>query len=146
MNRGRVEQIGPPMEVYRRPATTFVASFIGSPPMNMLSATGEGRELVLAEGFRLPMDLPPSAAGPLTAGIRPEHLELVDSAAACLRLPVAMVEPQGAETLVHGELGGRMLTARVPGNLSVVPGDLLPLGFAAGHIHLFSDAGGARLN
>ena len=146
MNKGRVEQIGAPMEIYHRPASTFVAGFIGSPPMNMLPATARDRELVLEGDIRLPMTLPPAAAGPLTAGIRPEHLELAEAGAAPLLLPVAMVEPQGAETLVHGELAGCMLTARVPGTYTVAAGDRLPLRFAAEHVHLFAADEGQRLN
>ena len=146
MNEGQVEQIGAPMDIYRRPATTFVAGFIGSPPMNMLPARCEGRELVVTDDLRLPLNGTEVAQGPLTAGVRPEHLELAVDGARTLVLPVSMVEPQGAETLVHGEFAGRLLTARVPGTVAVSAGERLPLRVADGHLHLFSGANGARLN
>lgn len=147
MNRGRVEQIGAPMEVYHRPATAFVAGFIGSPPMNMLPAVGEGDELVLGGEIRVPTQARYARSGTaLTVGIRPEHLELVEEAAASFLLPVSMVEPQGAETLVHGDLGSQMLTARVPGTIGVSPGERLPLRVVSEHLHLFDGAEGPRLN
>ena len=85
MNAGRMEQFGTPEEVYHRPATTFVASFIGAPPMNLLSGV---------EGVR----------DGVTLGIRPEHLRVVDSGG--WPLAVETVEMLGAERLVYGRLGG----------------------------------------
>ena len=85
MNAGRMEQFGTPEEVYHRPATTFVASFIGAPPMNLLSGIEGVRDGVLL-------------------GIRPEHLRVVDSGG--WQLQVETVEMLGAERLVYGHLGG----------------------------------------
>src|SRR5947199_4151175 len=82
MNAGRAEQIGAPLEVYARPATTFVASFIGSPPMNLMPARLNGREVLL--------------------GVRPEHLEPCSEAEADFVATVDLVEPLGADTLAHG--------------------------------------------
>ena len=90
MNAGNMEQFGTPEEVYSRPATTFVASFIGSPPMNLLKNAPGGR--------------PGSILG-----IRPEHLDVRDSGWA---LQVETVELLGAERLVHARLGDEMLIIR----------------------------------
>ncbi len=75
MNAGRMEQFGTPDEVYHRPATTFVASFIGSPPMNLLRGRGEGTRFT-AGGQLLPLPAAAPRAGELMLGIRPEHVEL----------------------------------------------------------------------
>src|ERR1051326_8440210 len=84
MNAGRAEQIGAPLEVYARPATTFVAGFIGSPPMNLIPEERSGR--------------------PVLFGIRPEHLEPCSESQAQLVLEVDLVEPLGADTLVYGHV------------------------------------------
>src|SRR5437899_507786 len=84
MNAGLVEQIGAPLEVYARPASTFVAGFIGSPPMNLIPRQRQGREVLF--------------------GIRPEHLEPCPPAEAMLVAEIDLVEPLGADTLVYGHL------------------------------------------
>ncbi len=93
MNNGRAEQIGAPLDVYAKPATTFVAGFIGSPPMNLIPAQRNGREVLL--------------------GIRPEHLEPCAPSDAALTVDVDLVEPLGSDTLVHGRLADRPGAARV---------------------------------
>jgi sn-glycerol 3-phosphate transport system ATP-binding protein len=89
MNAGRMEQFGTPDEVYHRPATTFVASFIGAPPMNLLTGIEGVREGVIL-------------------GVRPEHLRVVDSGG--WNLHVETVEMLGAERLIYGRLGGEQGT------------------------------------
>ncbi len=91
MNAGNMEQFGTPEEVYHRPASTFVASFIGSPPMNLLKNAPGGR------------------AGTIT-GIRPEHLDVSDTGWA---VRVETVELLGAERLIYGRLGDEQLIVRV---------------------------------
>src|SRR2546427_5274040 len=81
MNAGRAEQIGAPLEVYARPATTFVASFIGSPPMNLIPQERDGRKLLF--------------------GIRPDHLEPCAEAEALRMADVDLIEPLRAGTLVY---------------------------------------------
>ena len=85
MNAGRAEQIGAPLEVYARPATTFVAGFIGSPPMNLIPAQRNGRDILL--------------------GVRPEHLEPCSPGEAMMTVDVDLVEPLGSDTLVYGRIG-----------------------------------------
>ncbi len=143
MNAGVMEQIGSPEEVYARPATTFVASFIGSPPMNLLP--GEAT----AEGFRLsesslPLPAPAPRLGPLTLGLRPEHAE--PSTEGRWPLLVELVEMLGAERLVHGKLGGAAFTLRMP-STDVPPrvGDTVMLAASPDHLHWFDSGTGQRV-
>ena len=102
MNAGRMEQIGTPDEVYHRPATTFVAGFIGSPPMNLVRGQADGARFT-AGGQLLPLPAPAPRAGELVMGVRPEHVELgTDDGAAGWPLRVEALEMLGAERLVYG--------------------------------------------
>ncbi len=134
MNAGRMEQIGTPDEVYARPATTFVAGFIGSPPMNLLDGHADGSRFTLGGiALSLPQPAPRSAA--LLLGIRPEHAH---AAAAGWPMQVEMVEMLGAERLVHGRLGGAAFTLRVDATLAPPqPGSTLMIEAAGVHLHWF---------
>ena len=149
MNGGRAEQIGSPLEVYERPATTFVAAFIGAPAMNMLG--GRSVDNGFAAGgsgvvFQLPKPPGASAGQALTLGIRPEHVELARDRP-MFNLTVEFVEALGADTLVHGHLGADApLTVRLPGITRVGAGDVLPLAVSPQHLHFFDAQSGARLN
>ena len=151
MNAGQVEQIGTPLEVYERPASVFVAGFIGSPGMNLLEATiaGDGREVVL-DGTRLalPQPCPSQADRPVTLGLRPEHLMPLTEGQGGLPLDVALVEMLGADTVVHGKVpaSGAPLTTRVHGTSRVVPGDRLCLMIEPQHLHLFDPLSGRRFD
>ena len=128
MNAGRMEQFGTPEEVYHRPATTFVASFIGAPPMNLLSGVEGVREGALL-------------------GIRPEHLRVVDAGG--WQLEVQTVEMLGAERLVYGHLNGpqgpwtilRMSETDAP----PAPGQTLRVLPLDDRIHGFDEATGKRI-
>ena len=111
MNAGNMEQFGTPDEVYARPATTFVAGFIGSPPMNLLEgqATGSGRYAVGGIEIDLPKDTSAPVTGPVILGVRPEHLILGDQG---WPLVVEMVEVLGAERLIYGKLGTASVVVR----------------------------------
>jgi sn-glycerol 3-phosphate transport system ATP-binding protein len=100
MNGGHMEQFGTPEEVYNRPASTFVASFIGSPPMNLLQQA-------------------PGARAGHIMGIRPEHLDI--TADGVWTLQVETVELLGAERLVHARLGQETLTLRLDESLPAPP-------------------------
>jgi sn-glycerol 3-phosphate transport system ATP-binding protein len=149
MNAGRAEQIGGPLEVYERPATTFVAGFIGSPAMNMLPArlAGDASGVEL-DGVRLPVSIPIGPAGrEVTLGIRPEHVGLGQGRADAVPFKVDFVEALGADTLAHGLLGeGRLqLTVRLPGSVRVAAGDALSLVVPPERLHLFDAVSGRRL-
>jgi sn-glycerol 3-phosphate transport system ATP-binding protein len=124
MNAGVMEQFGTPEEVYNRPASTFVASFIGSPPMNLLHQA------------------PGLPAGQIL-GIRPEHLDLATDG---WELKVDTVELLGAERLVHAHLGNETLTLRLDASMAAPKaGELFQAKPKAGCIHHFSAETGKRL-
>ncbi|MDW8469218.1 MAG: sn-glycerol-3-phosphate import ATP-binding protein UgpC [Burkholderiales bacterium] len=145
MNTGRVEQIGTPEEVYARPASTFVAGFIGSPPMNLLAATvsADGASAQL-DGARLRLPQPAAAfAGRrLVLGVRPEHLRLGGEA---FEMDVEMVEQLGADQLVHGRLGAHEIVLRTGPGLRPAPGTRVPVGFEAAQLHWFDSETTRRL-
>jgi sn-glycerol 3-phosphate transport system ATP-binding protein len=147
MHEGRAAQVGTPMEVWSRPADTYVASFIGSPAMNLLPATlAEGGAAArLAGGALWRFADGPRAGGEgmaVTLGIRPEHM-LPDGADG-LALSVELAEPMGSETVLHGTLpDGTALTARVPGVLAAERVTLAP-DLAA--LHVFDAASGRRID
>jgi len=144
MNAGRMEQFGTPEQVYSRPATTFVASFIGSPPMNLLRGRADGSRF-LADDAGEPLALPSPAprAGELILGVRPEH---VAPAAQGWPLRIEVVEMLGAERLVHGHIGGQSFTLRVEGTAaSPASGSTIALTVAPDHLHWFDVESGERV-
>ena len=105
MHGGVVEQVAPPMEVYRRPATAFVAGFIGSPAMNLLAGEAKGGRWIGPGGWTLAMDGVAGESGAATLGIRPHDLTLVHAGAGQVDALVDVVEPRGSEMLVYVRLG-----------------------------------------
>ncbi|MFQ5521282.1 MAG: sn-glycerol-3-phosphate ABC transporter ATP-binding protein UgpC, partial [Candidatus Methylomirabilia bacterium] len=152
LNAGRVEQIGTPIELYERPATIFVAGFIGSPSMNFIRARvgAGGTSIELPGGASLAFagrGLASYAGRPVTLGIRPEHLDLVDDGEGVVHLGVDVLEQLGADTFVHGHFGAdhTHLTVRLPGVRNLRSGDRLPLSVRSEHLHLFDAGSGVRL-
>jgi sn-glycerol 3-phosphate transport system ATP-binding protein len=137
MNAGRMEQIGTPDEVYHRPATTFVASFIGSPPMNLITGRADGSRFTAGEQtLMLPAAAPRS--GDLVLGLRPEHTELGRDGSPGWPLKVEALEMLGAERLVYGHVGTTLFTVRVDATLAPPgPGDTVSLTVAPEHLHWF---------
>ena len=117
LNSGRMEQFGTPEQVYQRPATTFVASFIGSPPMNLLPVAADGLRARAGEQF---LDLPGAAprSGELILGVRPEHCTLSAPGEPGWPFKVEAIEMLGAERLVYGQLGGGVYTVRLDATLT----------------------------
>jgi sn-glycerol 3-phosphate transport system ATP-binding protein len=152
MNAGRTEQIGAPLEVYTRPASTFVAGFIGSPPMNLIPGrvTDNGRALA-SDGdvhVRLPEPRPSVDGRQVLLGVRPEHLETCDVGAASMQPDIDFIELLGSDSLVYGHLGADKRGARVAARLHtsvVARAGRLPLHFAAEHMHLFDPETGRRI-
>jgi sn-glycerol 3-phosphate transport system ATP-binding protein len=143
MNAGRIEQIGTPEQVYGQPATTFVAGFIGSPPMNLLPGHADGsRFTVGGQTLQLPAAAP--RAGALTLGVRPEHATL--DAAGAWPLRVEMLEMLGAERLVYGRLGDAAFTLRIEATLAPPrAGSTVALHVAPEHVHWFDSGTGQRV-
>jgi len=144
MNAGNAEQIGPPIALYERPATVFVAGFIGSPSMNFLAGASEGGVVTLPGGARVSIAAPP---GKITLGIRPEHLMLDGAASGGFPIRVELAEMLGADTIVHGRLGegGPTLLARLPGSVRIAMGDRLTLAADPAQVHLFDADTGRRI-
>ena len=137
MNAGRMEQIGTPEEVYGRPATTFVAGFIGSPPMNLLKGRSVGSAFVV-DGVSLALPGPAPRAGELILGLRPEHAELGAAGSAGWPLAIEMVEMLGAERLVHGRVGSLLFTLRIDATLAAPKvGERVTLQTRPEHLHWF---------
>jgi multiple sugar transport system ATP-binding protein len=149
MRLGKLQQVGTPLQVYEQPANLFVASFIGTPPMNFVQATlADGGATVAASGFRLPV---PEAWRAATAGkdgrkvvlgIRPENIREASRGGNSVPITarVEFVEPLGHEVIVHGRVGEDLLVAKTDPHRSPEMGQDFPLVVEADAIHLF-DAG-----
>ncbi|MDE1159923.1 MAG: sn-glycerol-3-phosphate import ATP-binding protein UgpC [Neorhizobium sp.] len=109
LNGGRIEQVGSPLDVYHTPASTFVASFIGSPAMNLVKGELHGDKLAIGPSV---IDLNGYAptSGAVTVGLRAEDLRLASEGEEALPFRVDYTEELGAQRLVHGSLGDQSLT------------------------------------
>jgi len=141
MNAGLVEQIGAPLDVYEKPASTFVASFIGAPPMNLLPLIGDGTSFADASATGLA-----APAKAITLGFRPEDADVAadgDAPAGSLVLPatVEAVEPVGAESFLYCAAAGGRIVVRVSGRATAQPGDALRVVAKADRLHWFDSAG-----
>jgi len=144
MNAGRIEQIGTPEDVYGRPATTFVASFIGSPPMNLLPGQADGSRFSVG-GLTFPLPQAAPRAGALTLGARPEHAEVLPAGGWPLK--VEMLEMLGAERLIYGRLGDAAFTLRIDATLVPPrPGDTINLHLPPQHLHWYDSTTGQRVS
>jgi sn-glycerol 3-phosphate transport system ATP-binding protein len=143
MNAGRIEQMGTPEQVYGEPASTFVASFIGSPPMNLMPGQNGGSGFTL-DGQGTALAVTPPRTGPLTLGVRPEHAELSTTEGWPLR--VEMLEMLGAERLVYGRLGNAAFTLRIDATLvPPKPGNTVLMQVKSHHLHWFDSSSGQRV-
>ena len=152
---GSVAQIGKPLDLYHRPANLFVAGFIGSPTMNLLSATiaaaGHDRaEVLLGDGTRLAAAVDARAAKPgdkVTLGIRPEHLELGRGIEGAIVVEgrASHVEQLGEASYLYLEVAAvdGFVTVRQDGDISVGPGETVSTVLPEQHCHLFDAAGRA---
>ena len=152
MDNGYAAQIGSPLEVYERPATRFVAGFIGSPAMNFLlvrlSADGQWAELPWATRLQLQNGGIPSHGGQeVILGIRPEHFELANEQSGMMDLNMDHVEILGADTLVYGHFGEdkTSLTIRLPAVYHFQRNTILPLAVLSQNLHFFDKENGKRI-
>lgn len=140
MNRGVVEQIGSPQEIYDRPASMFVAEFIGSPPMNFIRFDGKlqrGQQAVRLHdaNIAVPEVHEDGIGGPLALGVRPEHIMLSDAAA--VRGRVFGAEYLGTTQIVTIDLEEDQIKARLPASLSVRPGETVGVAFQSQRLVVF---------
>jgi ABC-type sugar transport system ATPase subunit len=151
MNRGRIEQVGKPLDLYYSPANLFVAGFIGSPAMNFFEARVEsveaGHARVAGAGFRS-LDLPArslSVGDALTVGVRPEHLARDTNGPFAAEGVVELVERLGESSFAHvRRVDDRLFVAEVRGREAPTPGERMTLIAAAQDVHVF-DASGQRV-
>ena len=160
MSDGKLLQLGAPQEIYRRPANVFVAGFIGSPPMNLLSASATGGRVHAGD---LMLEVPGATSGELVVGVRPEALRLVTGATEeqAMQVRVEVVELLGHETIVYGSIRGhRVATASTAVGIPSLPseraiviarldarrqpavGETLTLGMSLDDVHIFDAKSG----
>ncbi len=137
MREGRLEQVGAPLEVFARPATTFVAGFLGSPPMNLLRGGVEGGRF-RAGAVEVPA--PAGLAGACTLGVRPHEIELGGERS----FAILHVEHLGTQTLITLDLGGPSLLVAVDGQFAAREGERLAVSLRPERLHWF-DAEGRRI-
>jgi multiple sugar transport system ATP-binding protein len=148
MHDGRIEQIGEPLELYDRPDNLFVAQFIGSPAMNIVSGTvrraNGGAWVEAAGGVRWPLGHTAGADGQAVVyGVRPEHLSLGGSGA--VPAEIIVVEPTGAETELLVQAGEAQIVLVTHGRPVVNPGDKIGLAVDPAMVHVFDQKTGARI-
>src|SRR5213079_1611350 len=142
---GRLRQLGSPAEVYGQPADVFVARFVGDPGMNVLKGRGGGGGGGVFDGGAWSVPVPlEHYEGELHLGVRPEDVRLSAPDQGMATAEVRVVEPLGADTLIHLDAGGHRVVARVGGFSDFRPGDRVGVTLDRRHLHLF-DAAGARL-
>ena len=145
LNRGVIQQIGTPTEIYDTPANLFVADFMGSPPMNLVPATvtvqKSGTTLALgAQSLAVPnppVGLKAYGGKSVVAGIRPEAFSLTADAASTLKVRAVLVENSGSDTFVTLDLGGKSINARLPGKARIDTGSEILLGVDASALSFF---------
>jgi multiple sugar transport system ATP-binding protein len=143
MNKGLVQQVGTPMEIYDRPANTFVASFIGSPAMNLIKGDIENG-VFTAEGIRIE-GLSSAVNGPVTLGFRAEDANLA-SENGQVNAPIYTVELLGDATMISLRVGGELISIKVGKDYRAQIGELARIAIPAAGCHLFDHATGARID
>ena len=147
MKGGVLQQLGTPDDIYNRPANTYVATFIGSPTMNLIagkSIQSSGEGCFAIKGHDLALVSPAAVGAPTLLGLRPEHLRFEDTAP--WRGEVSVVEPTGADTYVVVNTAAGDVTVRTSPQQVVRPGDRLGLAVQASHASWFDEASGQRID
>lgn len=150
---GRVEQIGRPIDLFQNPVNTFVAGFIGSPPMNLVPSTitqnSGGWALLLQGGLKIPIpekdslkDHPLDEGRKVVMGIRTEDISIADGSETCpetwkVEGSVEIIEPLGNEIHFHINLNGEIFIGRCDGRNSIKIGNRLQIAMNLEHLHIF---------
>jgi multiple sugar transport system ATP-binding protein len=150
---GYIEQVGDPITLFQNPVNTFVAGFIGSPPMNLIEATiiksGDKLNISFADGFKLPIPDKPGAeiseGQEIVMGLRPGDIFLEEGSS---NIPadwkfdakIIVTEPLGSETYMHVDVKGLKVTAKCEGRRAVHPNETIQLTFNLNHLHIFDAA------
>ncbi|MEP3198736.1 MAG: ABC transporter ATP-binding protein [Lentilitoribacter sp.] len=135
LNKGKIEQVGSPREIYGRPATMFTAKFIGSPPMNLVSSDDLNKHLLNGDSKSFPKDT--------VLGIRPEDMEITKGSG-IVKASVTEIEYLGADQLVKFRIGSSDLEARIPANSKLETDSELSISWQAHALHIFDRASGHR--
>ena len=155
MRDGHIEQVGTPLELFLRPVNTFVASFIGSPPMNLIDGEVSGDAIVFGDGSRVPV--PGAVRSRLEQGqkvrfgFRADNLMPLDHAVAeggekvAMTLPVSLSEPLGTETLIFTEIAGTEVQAKMHNPRPLAPGEVLNFELMLDKCHVFDAASTAAV-
>lgn len=148
LNKGLVSQQGAPMELYHRPLNDFVATFIGSPKMNIIpvkASAGDNGALHVESAVGVELDIPQAgtsgARGDISLGIRPEHLRIAPDGKGRFSLEVGIVERLGVETYLTVGPADNPLIVRAEGDMSIRPGDRVALTADPSACHLFDQSG-----
>ena len=147
LDAGQIIQSGTPLELYRNPANLFVATFVGSPKMNVLDVTAVARKgttahLALAGGVEVDLTgLTPDAPDPAKLGMRPEDTRIVPEAENGVAGTVISAEHLGSEVLVHADTAAGQMIAKMPPDFSTEAGKTVSIGFNAAQAHLFDAEG-----
>ena len=162
LSGGKLQQLGPPQDVYDHPVNVFVAGFIGSPPMNLLRANAVNGRITAGD---LQLDIPGLADGDVVVGVRPEMLRPAGDGLPAVPFTVDVVEPLGDEIVVHGTVAGRLagsgaddqipakgsgaelatVTARFDPQLRPTAGDRIPLHIRPEAVHVFDASTGVAI-
>ena len=142
MNKGLVQQVGTPMEIYDRPANTFVASFIGSPAMNLIKGSIDGG-VFIGEGIRIE-GLTSAAKGPVTLGFRAEDASLAETSGQ-IEAPIYTVELLGEATMLSMRVAGELVSIKASKDYRAEIGELARVAIPASACHLFDHSTGARI-
>jgi multiple sugar transport system ATP-binding protein len=140
MDKGAIQQVGTPDEIYSNPANTFVAGFIGSPPMNLIPGEIAGGRF---RGPNVDVDAPPEVAGKVTLGIRPEDCRVAE--AGDLRGEVYGVEPTGDVTYLTVSAGGHQVEVKAPRDFRIALDSSVAIAFDPTRLYFFDTASGERL-
>jgi multiple sugar transport system ATP-binding protein len=156
LKEGTVQQIDKPLDLYNRPSNKFVASFIGSPPMNFINGRIEltNASTFISSGGSVKIDLKHLNKSKLASfenkqvviGIRPEDIKIVDQQVSGTTLLAQLVEPLGNETLVYFEIDGIQAIARVPSSFSLSSNSMVNINFDTKKIHFFESEKEIRLD
>ena len=145
LNKGNIEQVGTPLELYHKPISHFVAGFLGSPPMNFIPVTLDGTHLDLLNGKKL--EFTQEYVGSAVLGIRPEKLQITkDADSGFLTGNIFLIEPLGSDTLLTVLIGQEKLIVRVIGDSEFNLNDEVGLSWNLTEQHLFNSANGLRIS
>ena len=144
LNEGRIQQLATPLEIYTRPANRFVAEFIGSPAINLFSATRDASGALRLPDGTVIGELPQGPTGAVSVGVRPEDMVLRDDGQ--LKGQVSLVEPTGPETYAMVDLGHTEVTVRMGGLPNLERGASVRVHVPASALHVFDATSGQRLN